>query len=49
MDNRIFKSPFPRRPWMQENGYAAAAAGPGSTGIKGIIAGRLCKLFLILI
>lgn len=32
-----FNSPF-KRPWMNESGAAAAAA--GNTGVKGIIAGN---------
>lgn len=32
-------NPFIRRPWMQENGAAAAAG--GSKGVKGIIAGGI--------
>lgn len=33
------RSPFPQRPWMENNGAAAAAG--GSTGLKGIIAGGI--------
>ena len=32
-------SPFISRPWMTKNGAAAAAG--GSTGLKGIVAGKL--------
>lgn len=34
------RSPFPQRPWMEKTG-AAAAAGGGSTGLKGIVAGGI--------
>lgn len=30
------KSPFPQRPWMENNGAAAAA---GGSGLKGVVAG----------
>lgn len=33
-------NPFGTRPWLKENG-AAAAAGGGNMGLKGIIAGTL--------
>lgn len=33
------RSPFPQRPWMENNGAAAAAG--GSTGLKGIVAGGI--------
>lgn len=41
MDSRtVFKrSPFPDRPWMENNGAAAAAT--GGTGLKGIVAGGI--------
>lgn len=44
MDSRLFptmpkKNPFPMRPWMDNNGAAAAAT--GSTGLKGIVAGGI--------
>lgn len=32
-------NPFPRRPWMKDNGAAAAAS--GSSGMKGIVAGGI--------
>lgn len=32
-----FKNPFPR-PWL-DRGPSAAAAAPGNTGLKGIVAG----------
>lgn len=32
-------NPFPRRPWMENNGAAAAAS--GASGMKGIIAGGI--------
>lgn len=35
--NRV-NNPFPSRPWMENNGAAAAA---GGTGVKGIIAGGI--------
>lgn len=35
---KTFNFPF-KRPWMMDNG-AAAAAGAGNTGLKGIIAGK---------
>lgn len=33
------RNPFPQRPWMENNGAAAAAG--GSTGLKGIVAGGI--------
>nr|XP_012216487.1 PREDICTED: putative tricarboxylate transport protein, mitochondrial [Linepithema humile] len=33
--------PFPRRPWMSETGFAAAAAASGNLGLKGVIAGGI--------
>lgn len=33
-------NPFIRRPWMENSGSAAAAAG-GQTGLKGIVAGGI--------
>lgn len=38
MDLRKFKNPFPSRPWMENNGAAAAV---GGTGLKGIVAGGI--------
>ncbi|XP_045770224.1 putative tricarboxylate transport protein, mitochondrial [Maniola jurtina] len=35
-----FKNPF-SRPWMTETGAAAAAGGPGSIGLKGVVAGGI--------
>lgn len=32
-------NPFGQRPWLKDNG-AAAAAGGGNMGVKGIIAGK---------
>lgn len=32
-------NPFPRRPWMENNGAAAAAG--GASGLKGIVAGGI--------
>lgn len=32
-------TPFPRRPWMEKNGAAAAAG--GASGLKGIVAGGI--------
>lgn len=34
-------NPFTQRPWMEQTGGAAAAAGPGNTGLKGIVAGGI--------
>ncbi|XP_017770279.1 PREDICTED: putative tricarboxylate transport protein, mitochondrial [Nicrophorus vespilloides] len=36
---RKFRSPFGTRPWMRDTGAAAAA--PGNSGIKGIVAGGI--------
>lgn len=33
------KNPFPRRPWMENNGAAAAAS--SASGLKGIVAGGI--------
>ncbi|CAG9791333.1 unnamed protein product [Diatraea saccharalis] len=35
-----FKNPF-SRPWMAENGAAAAAGGSGTSGLKGVVAGGI--------
>lgn len=45
--NRLnnFRNPFGNRPWLDQNGAAAAA--PGNTGIKGIVAGGITGLYLI--
>lgn len=46
------KNPFPQRPWMDNNGAAAAAG--GSSGMKGIVAGgitggiEVCTYFIYL-
>lgn len=40
MDSRVGKLPFPSRPYLTRNG-AAAAAGGGNLGVKGIIAGGI--------
>lgn len=42
-NSRTFNYPF-KRPWLKDNGAAAAAAG-GNKGVKGIIAGNVIKLF----
>lgn len=36
----MFNNPFGKRPWLKDNG-AAAAAGGGNMGLKGIIAGKI--------
>ncbi|CAL8081670.1 unnamed protein product [Orchesella dallaii] len=40
MDSKVGKLPFPSRPYLTRNG-AAAAAGGGNIGVKGIIAGGI--------
>ncbi|KAK2726701.1 hypothetical protein QYM36_007514 [Artemia franciscana] len=40
MDSNIFSSPFHHRKWMSQNG-AAASAGGGNKGLKGVIAGGI--------
>lgn len=39
------RNPFPQRPWMENNGAAAAAG--GSTGLKGIVAGGIYSYLFI--
>ncbi|XP_015593327.1 tricarboxylate transport protein, mitochondrial [Cephus cinctus] len=34
-------NPFPRRPWLQDRGAAAAAPAAGNIGLKGIVAGGI--------
>lgn len=36
----IHNNPFGKRPWLKDNG-AAAPAGGGNMGLKGIIAGNI--------
>ncbi|XP_055375106.1 putative tricarboxylate transport protein, mitochondrial [Condylostylus longicornis] len=38
---KTFVNPFGERPWMLNNGAAAAATGSGTKGLKGIIAGGI--------
>lgn len=47
-DPRLLCNSYPfKRPWMTQNGAAAAAS--GNKGLKGIIAGNKIKYLLIII